>query len=411
MKKKISNESLLDTLQQKFEELAQNAWEEIMDKKESAKSYYNNSTHSFLKRGEENGAGWPREVILPLPKEEWPEKFCELEKRYDSQMAWPNYSMYLYTMDVFCPPFIPDCLLHFGYAVYQDKLIRCPFFVVFQMTEQTINEEKIMLPEAFAIDPLASKSGITPDCYVGVNVKKEYVEEWFLSRGRTGHPLENYVNKKRQKEHEEKIYNSYVEAYSLQLTYEPGWFPQQLIDFAKKEDLYIPKQDRTDTRVDDEEVVEQPIQKDTPRKKSKKIFLLRHADYLGGGENLGLSDNGKEQAKKLASKIKSNLNGGSENITIWTSSANRARETALIIKENFPDAQFIEHEKLWSDNNNHSYDFSWFKKELENFQDDNLIVISHLEYVQQFPEILGFSENNSGKAQGVLIENGKCVNF
>lgn len=410
MKNKVSNESLLDNLQQKFEELAKKAGESIIDNAESAKSYYELSTHSFLKRGDENSAGYPREVILPLPKEEWPKKFSELEKRYDSQMTWPNYSMYLYTMDVFCPPFIPNCLLHFGYAVYQDKLICCPFFVVLEMTEQTINEEKIMLPEAFAIDPLASKSGISPDCYIGVNLKKEYVEEWFLSRGRTGHPLENYVNKKRQKEHEERLYDSYMEAYNLQMTYEPGWFPQQLIDFAQKEGLYIPRQDRTDTKTANEEVVEQPIPKVIPHKKSKKIFLLRHADYLAGVENPGLSDQGKQQAKNLAGKIKANLNGDSENITIWTSPANRAVETALIIKEQFPDADFNEHEKLWSDNK-HRYDFDWFKDQLGNFKNGVLIVLSHLEYIQEFPEMIGFRQNDAGYAQGILIEDGKCIDF
>lgn len=410
MKNNISNESLLDTLQQKFEELAQNAWESIVDNAESAKSYYELSTHSFLKRDIENGFGYLREIILPLPKEEWPERFSELEKRYDSQMSWPSYSMYLYTMDVFCPPFIPDCLLHFGYAVYKDELIRCPFFVVLQMTEQTINEEKVMLPEAFAIDPLASKSGITPDCYIGVNLKKEYVEEWFFSRGRTGHPLENYVNKKKQKEHEERLHDSYMEAYNLQMTHEPGWFPQQLINFAQKEGLYIPKQERTDTRVKNEDTVEQSIQKVATRKKSKKIFLLRHADYLDGVENPGLSDYGKQQAKKLAVKIKSNLNGDNENVTIWTSPANRAIETAQIIKDELSCLYFVEKSNLWSDNK-HAYDFDWFKEQLDNFQDEVLVVISHLEYVQQFPEKFGFFENNAGYARGVLIENNKCVDF
>lgn len=410
MENKISNESLLDTLQQKFETLAHDAWENIMDHPESANGYYDISTHSFLKRGDENSAGYPREVILPLPKEEWPEKFSELEKRYDSQMTWPKYSMYLYTMDVFCPPFIPVCLLHFGYAIHQGKLIRCPFFVVFQMTEQTINKEKILLPEAFAIDPLALKSGITPDCYVGVNLKKEYVEEWFLSRGKTGHPLENYVTKKNQKEHEERLYNSYMESYNLQMTYEPGWFPQQLIDFAKKEGLYIPKQDRTDTRIDDEDATKQPVKKVAPHKKSKKIFLLRHADYIPGIENSGLSDHGKQQAKKLAGKIKVNLNGDSEHVTIWTSPANRAVETALIIKEQFPECNFSEHEKLWSDNK-HSYDFDWFEKQLDSFHEGVLIVISHLEYIQEFPEIIGLPGNDASYAQGILIEDGECIDF
>ncbi|NVN96712.1 histidine phosphatase family protein [Candidatus Nomurabacteria bacterium] len=410
MSKKISNESLLDTLQKKFEKLSEDAWREIRGETESAKNYYDQSTHLFLDRDEEGFYHWPREVILPLPKEEWPEKFRELEKMYNPQMSWPGYSMYLYTMDIFCPPFIPDCLLHFGYAIHQDKLIRCPFFVVFQMREQTINGEKMMMPESFAIDPLALKSGITPDGYIGVRVKREYVEEWFLSRGRTGHPLENYVNKKRQQEHEERLYDSYIEAYHNQMAHEPRWFPQQLINFAKKEGLHIPRQERTDTRVDDEKVVEQPIQKIASSKRSKKIFLLRHADYIGGVEDPGLSEKGKEQARNLAAKIKANLNGDTENVTIWTSPACRARETAEIIKEKLACLYFVEKSNLWSDKK-HRQDFNWFKNQLDNFQDEVLIVVSHLEYVQQFPEILGFSENEASYAQGVLIEDRVCNDF
>ena len=148
------------------------------------------------------------------------------------------------------------------------------------------------------------------------------------------------------------------------------------------------------------------------KKRGKKIFLLRHADYLSGVgvENPGLSSYGEKQAKSLSDKIKANLNGDDENITIWTSSANRAKETALIIKENFPNAEFIENEKLWSDNK-HLPDFNWLEQELKSFYGNTLIIISHLEYIQDFPATIGFSESDADYAEGVLIENDKCVDF
>jgi len=404
---------LKETLQQKFQKLS-----ECKDV-EFVKNLYNEETHYFLT---ENSIGWPSEIMLPLPKEEWPKNFRDLEKRYESQMKWPNWSMYLYTMDIFCPPFIPDSLFYLGYAMYQDKLFCCPFFVVLKMTEQTINDKKMTIPVEFVIDPLASMTGITPDCYVGASIDKRYVEEWFFSRGKTGDPLENYVEQKNKKEHEERLYKSYLEGYSLQMAYEPGWFPQQLIDFAQKERLYIPEQKRTDTSLHDDGLEifgdentenKKSVTNPVENKKSKRLFLLRHANYnyTGRDDDPHISDQGKQQARNLSDKIKANLNGNDEDITIWTSSANRAKETALIIKEDFPNAEFVEYEKLWSDND-HPYDFKWFKQQLEDFRGKTLIVISHLEYVQQFPELLNFPENDASYARGVLIENNeKCTNF
>ncbi len=144
---------------------------------------------------------------------------------------------------------------------------------------------------------------------------------------------------------------------------------------------------------------------------SKKIFLLRHAHCLEGVENPGLSDFGKEQAEKLAEKIKNNLGGTTEVVTIWTSPANRATETALIIRKELSCLYYVERSRLWSDKNHLNYDPMWFRELLNKFDDRILIVVSHLPYVQQFPKQLGFNENNSGYAQGVLIENGKCINF
>lgn len=137
--------------------------------------------------------------------------------------------------------------------------------------------------------------------------------------------------------------------------------------------------------------------------KNAKIFLVRHADYAGGGKDPIISSNGERQALELANKIKANLIEG--DVTIWSSSAARAQGTAQIIKQELPLVEMVVKAQLWSDNE-HRHDFKWLKEELESFQGDNLIIVSHLEYVRQYPGWIGFKENNAGYAQGVIIYNG-----
>ncbi len=142
----------------------------------------------------------------------------------------------------------------------------------------------------------------------------------------------------------------------------------------------------------------------------RKIFLLRHGDYEGSVSDPVLSDTGKQQSLSLANKIKLNLNGYTGDVTIWTSTANRAKGMAQIIKQELQLASLIEIENLWSDSR-HEYHFRWLKEELNGFKGEVLIIISHLEYVRDFPEMLGFPGNKAGYAQGVLIEEGRCNNF
>ena len=139
------------------------------------------------------------------------------------------------------------------------------------------------------------------------------------------------------------------------------------------------------------------------------IFLVRHADFSGHSPNPNLSDYGKQQSINLANKIKKSFKTGV--VTVWTSPANCAKETAEIIKYQMQIKDMIIEEKLWSDKN-HSYDFYWLKQKLCAFEGEILIIISHLEYVRQFPASgLGFYFNEAGFAEGVLITNGKCLNF
>jgi phosphohistidine phosphatase SixA len=146
---------------------------------------------------------------------------------------------------------------------------------------------------------------------------------------------------------------------------------------------------------------------------AKRIFLLRHARKESGSGDLGLSLAGKKQAENLAQKLKNEI-GDSENVLILTSSACRARETADIINSvllsEFGTQELISEEKLWSDAS-HPYDFDWLKGEISNFKGDNLVIVSHLEYVNQFPYMLGYPENDASYAEGVMIKDGVCSLF
>lgn len=138
----------------------------------------------------------------------------------------------------------------------------------------------------------------------------------------------------------------------------------------------------------------------------KKIFLVRHAKYDGGGPNPSLSEYGREQAVALGKNIASQLNPG--NVAIWTSSAARAKETADLIQPQLQLASMEVFPKLWSDNS-HQYDFPWLQEMIDNFEGDNLIIVSHLEYVNYFPSRLGLRQNDAGYAQGIIVENGSAT--
>ena len=140
----------------------------------------------------------------------------------------------------------------------------------------------------------------------------------------------------------------------------------------------------------------------------KQIFLVRHADYCGGGLDPVLSEYGKRQSLDLAKKINASLGIG--DVTIWSSSANRARETAEIIKQEMQLAEMVIEGLLWSDSY-HPHNFTWLKEKIDSFEGDILIIVSHAEYVREFPSMIGFRENGAGYAQGVKIEDKKCVGF
>jgi len=136
----------------------------------------------------------------------------------------------------------------------------------------------------------------------------------------------------------------------------------------------------------------------------KNLFLIVHG--LRAYVNGGLTGDGENQALDLAIKFTNlKLQGKTK---IISSSILCSMQTADIIRYclNLDDkiypiigAACLE------------VDFSWLKNEMDNFDGDNLIVISHRDYVNRFPVHLGFKENQCCCAEGVLIRGGECIEF
>jgi len=228
--KEYEKEDVRKFMYGQLELLMKAASDHIYAKDEQSKAYYNSETHHYIDKN-----SW--ELLFPLEKERWPDKFNEHQYAQIDKMLWPGYTTYCYMMDVIAPPFIPYFLLHFGYAVVEGKLIRSAFFVVQSMVKYQ------EWPQGMVIDPLAEHHGVKPSFYIGCAIhEKEFIENWMLDRK---NPLEMYVKNKHEEEHKERIRSSYMEAYFMQMSYEPGWFPEGLIEFAKKEGLYVPPQERT----------------------------------------------------------------------------------------------------------------------------------------------------------------------
>ena len=142
---------------------------------------------------------------------------------------------------------------------------------------------------------------------------------------------------------------------------------------------------------------------------SQTVILARHAEYTPSGSDPEVSFVGKLQSEYLANAIEAALGKGAE-ITLWTSAARRARGTAEVLERRLNPSETVVHEKLWSDNS-HRHDFPWLKEQLDAFDGENLVIISHLEYVQDFPEYLGYRRNHASYTQGVIMNEGECIDF
>ena len=227
MKKEYySDAGARDAMWKQLEELMGVARNTIWKNDDDSRKYYDANTHAFLYEN-------TYELMFPLDKEKWPSKFQEHYLEIQA-MVWPQFTTYCYGMDVIAPPCVPLGLLHFGYAVVDGILIKTTFFVVQMMVDYQL------WAQGMVIDPLAVYHGKMPQYYIGCPIPDtKFILEW---RRNGKHPLEGYVSQKNEKERSDRIYDSSMQAYYTQMTYEPHWFPDDLITFAKQEGLYVPPQ-------------------------------------------------------------------------------------------------------------------------------------------------------------------------
>lgn len=137
----------------------------------------------------------------------------------------------------------------------------------------------------------------------------------------------------------------------------------------------------------------------------KTIIIVRHAEYVNDPKNprdASLSEKGMEQSKHLAFGLSELIDLKSQ-IVIWSSPANRAMETACILKNKLEiQTEIVSKDLLWADKW-HKHDFDWLRKEIENSEDETIIIVSHLEYVQDFPALIGGVSNEAEYTQGIII--------
>ena len=136
----------------------------------------------------------------------------------------------------------------------------------------------------------------------------------------------------------------------------------------------------------------------------KNLLLLRHGYYQGED----LDENGKEQMEEIARQVAEQKWTGKT--VVMTSAAPRASQSAQVIADalNVPVAHVTD--AFWSDNR-HRQDNDRFKAELESHKGDadNIILVSHPEYVKDLPSnlTLNFPKRadryERSKGAGVII--------
>lgn len=195
------DQNFVDTLQNKFDQLMEEKRISIIN---GERSPYSIAVHEYLQDVHMYGVGvCKRHIILPASHEEqsFNSNYCSLK-----DLRWPIETHYNYSMDFITTKNAPG-YLYFGYALCEEALYPCAFFVRFKMVGVILQMPGEFFPEEFAIDPIAFNCNKMPDCYCGVLVPLDYVEQWLLSGGRIKHPLENCVIEQQKNQKEESEWN------------------------------------------------------------------------------------------------------------------------------------------------------------------------------------------------------------
>lgn len=154
--------------------------------------------------------------------------------------------------------------------------------------------------------------------------------------------------------------------------------------------------------------------------KTKKIILIRHGDYISD-EACNLSENGKNDIRKLAIKLLPEIRG--KELLCITSIANRGKQSAEILqeiwRENGVSVDFEKKYEIWSGTDAYKearrllehdqksvsvYDTDWLKEFITTANQEVVIVVTHLEFVERFPVEFGFSNRTVAKGQARIVD-------
>lgn len=144
----------------------------------------------------------------------------------------------------------------------------------------------------------------------------------------------------------------------------------------------------------------------------KHLIIVRHGDY---GTDRRLSENGKNQITGISLRLV-DLNPGKDCV-ILTSIAPRALDSADIIQEKFGITNYVKVPFFWSDNTAPSPTYyrdrnpSKVMDIICEYEDiDIVIVVSHLELVNEFPSF--FAETQLGKNWNLPeLEKGQAIHI
>ena len=135
----------------------------------------------------------------------------------------------------------------------------------------------------------------------------------------------------------------------------------------------------------------------------KRLIIVRHGNCNEDGY---LDDNGRRQMDYISRRLKSKFTDNPR-VVILTSTADRAKESAEILGKIF-EVEIEPHEVLWSDRERRT-DLSNLLYLVRSKKDiaDVIILVTHLEYTEEFPYHFGKNELGVGHFPFRELGNGQ----
>lgn len=149
----------------------------------------------------------------------------------------------------------------------------------------------------------------------------------------------------------------------------------------------------------------------------KRVIVIRHGHY---GQDHNLSEQGKNDIANLAIKLLPEIQG--EDIICLTSMAPRALQSAEILQKKWAEqgveTQFEKKYEIWSGNDAGRerrrlqedeqkkvsvHDFDWLQQFIEKDYHEVIVVVTHLEFVEDFPELLGMRGKEIDKGTAMIL--------